>query len=143
MQAEATVFKTLADPTRLRLAVLLAVNGETCVCELAAALDAPAFRASRHLAIMKDRGLVTARREGTWMHYRLAAPRSTLERCLQECFRDCLAQHETIVADLARLAEARCRPRQSEAPTVSPAGCVRVARVVGHGPSGAPVALDT
>lgn len=111
MQAEANLFKTLADPTRLRLAVILALNGETCVCELAAALEAPDFRISRHLAIMKDRGLVEARRQGTWMHYRLVTPRSKLEGCLQECFRDCLAEHPSVVADRQRLRAHRDRPQ--------------------------------
>ena len=106
MQPEADFFKTLADPTRLRLAVLLALNDETCVCELAAALDAPAFRISRHLRIMRDRGVVEARRDGTWMHYRLGGPRDTLEQCLQDCFRDCLGSHPTVQADLERLSRA-------------------------------------
>jgi len=109
MQAEATLFKTLADATRLRLAVLLALNGETCVCELAAAVEAPEFRISRHLGIMKDRGLVEARRQGTWMHYRLAPARCHLEACLQDCFRDCLAAHATVAADLERLRAYRAR----------------------------------
>ena len=103
MHAEATLFKTLADPTRLRLAVLLALNGETCVCELAAALEAPDCRISRHLAIMKDRGVVEARREGTWMHYRLVVPRGKLEECLQDCFRDCLPEHPAVIVDRQRL----------------------------------------
>ncbi len=103
MDAEVALLKALAEPTRLRLAALLAQNGETCVCELAEALAAPAFRVSRHLAIMKDRGLVEARRQGTWMHYRLARPRGKLEECLQECFRDCLAEHPSVVADRERL----------------------------------------
>jgi ArsR family transcriptional regulator len=103
MDTEVALLKALAEPTRLRLAALLARNGETCVCELAEALGAPAFRVSRHLAIMKDRGLVEARRQGTWMHYRLASPRGKLEECLQECFRDCLAEHPSVVADRERL----------------------------------------
>ena len=111
MDAELALLKALAEPTRLRLAVLLAVNGETCVCELAAALDAPEFRISRHLGILKDRGLVAARRQGTWMYYRLAAPRSKLEECLQACFRDCLAEHRSVVTDLKRL-----RPHDEPAP---------------------------
>jgi ArsR family transcriptional regulator len=114
MDAEVALLKALAEPTRLRLAALLALNGETCVCELAAALAAPAFRVSRHLAIMKDRGLVEARRQGTWMHYRLAGPRGKLEGCLQECFRDCLAEHPSVVADRRRLGAHRDQ---------EPAGC--------------------
>lgn len=116
MDSEAIYFRTLADATRLRLAVLLAVNGETCVCELAAALDAPEFRVSRHLGIMRDRGLVEARRQGTWMHYRLASPRAKLEACLQNCFRDCLADHATVVTDLQRLRQYRDRERARPCP---------------------------
>ena len=111
METEAALLKALAEPTRLRLAVLLALNGETCVCELAAALDAPEFRISRHLGIMKDRGLVAARRQGTWMHYRLAAPRNQLEECLQACFRECLAGHPATVADLKRLHTCQAQQR--------------------------------
>ena len=103
MDAEVALLKALAETTRLRLAVLLALNGETCVCELAAALEVPDFQVSRHLGIMKSRGLVEARRQGTWMHYRLAKPRGTLEECLQACFHDCLSEHPSVVADLRRL----------------------------------------
>lgn len=108
MDTEVALLKALAEPTRLRLAVLLALNGETCVCKLAEALDAPQFRISRHLGIMRDRGVVEARREGTWMHYRLAEPRSKLEGCLQDCFRECLADHQTVLDDVQRLAQTDC-----------------------------------
>lgn len=109
MDSEVALLKALAEPTRLRLAILLALNGETCVCKLVEALDAPQFRVSRHLGILRDRGVVEARREGTWMHYQLAAPRSKFEECLQECFGDCLADHEMVKADMARLNAADCR----------------------------------
>lgn len=102
MQKEAALFKVLSDPTRLRLAVLLALRGETCVCLLAQALNAPNFKISRHLGIMRAAGMVEARREGTWMHYQLVAPRACLDQGLQNFFH-CLADHETVKADLARL----------------------------------------
>ena len=108
MDTEAELFKILGDPTRLRLAVLLAIRGETCVCELAKALDAPEFRISRHLGIMRAAGMVKARREGTWMHYQLSKPRGRLAACLQDCFRDCLADHRTVKSDLKRLAKSVC-----------------------------------
>ena len=111
MQAEAMVFKVLADATRLRLAVLLAVKGETCVCVLAEALKAQPFKISRHLSVMRSAGLVEVRREGTWMYYRLAKARSRLEECLYECFRDCLAEHGTARMDLKRLVGAACKPK--------------------------------
>ncbi|MBN1809719.1 MAG: metalloregulator ArsR/SmtB family transcription factor [Planctomycetes bacterium] len=108
MEVEASLFKVLADPTRLRLAVLLALRGETCVCILARALREPDFKVSRHLGIMRSAGMVEARREGTWMHYRLSLPRHRLEKCLQECFRNCLADHKTVRADTKRLQKATC-----------------------------------
>lgn len=103
MEQEAAIFKALSDPTRLRLAVLLAIQGETCVCKLTEALDAPQFKVSRHLSVMRAAGIVTARRDGAWMHYKLAKPRHKLEACLQECFLNCLAEHKTTKADLKRL----------------------------------------
>ena len=108
MQKETDLFKALSDPTRLRLVVLLALHGEVCVCVMAEALDEPDFKISRHLRILRSAGIVEARREGTWMHYRLAEPRTGLEKCLQECFRDCLNDHETVVADAGRLKNATC-----------------------------------
>lgn len=108
MENEAALFKVLADATRLRLAVLLSTQGETCVCALAEALGAPEYRISRHLGIMRSAGVVKARREGTWMYYQLSKARNRLEQCLQECFRDCLAEHKTIKTDLKRLSKATC-----------------------------------
>jgi len=109
MENEAAVFKVLADPTRLRLMVLLSIQGETCVCKLAEALNAPDFKISRHLGIMRSAGLVEARREGTWMHYKLSNARNRLEECLQQCFRECLAAHPTVKADMKRLSKATCK----------------------------------
>ena len=109
MENEAAVFKVLADPTRLRLMVLLSIQGETCVCKLAEALNAPDFKISRHLGIMRSAGLVEARREGTWVHYKLSSARNRLEECLQQCFRECLATHTTVKADLKRLSKANCK----------------------------------
>jgi len=108
MLEEAALFKVLADPTRLRLAALLVIRGETCVCMLAEALDEQDFKVSRHLGIMRSAGMVEARREGTWMYYKLVQPRHRLERCLQECFRDCLANHKEILSAVKRLEQAHC-----------------------------------
>ena len=109
MENEAAVFKVLADPTRLRLMVLLSIQGETCVCKLAEALDVADFKISRHLGIMRSAGLVEARRQGTWMHYKLSNARNRLEECLQECFRQCLAAHPAVKTDMQRLSKANCK----------------------------------
>ncbi|MFH1024149.1 MAG: metalloregulator ArsR/SmtB family transcription factor [Planctomycetota bacterium] len=106
MKDEAKLFKALADPTRVRLAALLAIRGETCVCKLAQALGQPDFKISRHLGVLRASGMVEARREGTWMHYRLASPRSRLEKSLQAGLRQCLADHDAVKSDLARLDKA-------------------------------------
>ncbi len=108
MQDEAALFKALSDPIRLRLAVLLAIRGETCVCELAAALDEANYKVSRHLSILRSAGLVDARREGAWMHYKLVEGRTGLEKCLYACFRDCLKKHTVVKDDLKRLKDKRC-----------------------------------
>lgn len=63
--------KCLGDDLRLSLVCLLDVQREICVCDLVDALEAPQSTISRHLAQLRQCDLVVARREGTWMHYRL------------------------------------------------------------------------
>lgn len=65
------VFDALADETRRRILGLLA-SGEICVCHIHEALDVPQPTASRHLAHLRKAGLVATRRDGLWVHYRLA-----------------------------------------------------------------------
>jgi ArsR family transcriptional regulator len=71
LDALTVVYAALADPTRLRILSLLS-DDEICVCHLHASLDVPQPTASRHLAYLRKSGLVEARRDGSWMHYRLA-----------------------------------------------------------------------
>lgn len=72
LEALTTVYAALADPTRLRILSLLG-DGEICVCHIHASLDVPQPTASRHLAYLRKAGLVEARRDGIWMHYKMAA----------------------------------------------------------------------
>ncbi len=67
----ASVFRLLADETRLRTLLLLERCGELCVCELTATLAVSQPKMSRHLATLRDGGLVETRRSGQWVHYRL------------------------------------------------------------------------
>ena len=67
-------FRALADPTRLRLIHLMSQQ-EICVCYFIEVIGAPQPKISRHLAYLRRAGLVAARREGRWMHYRLTTPR--------------------------------------------------------------------
>ena len=61
-------FHALADPTRLEILARLA-GGERCVCDLVSALDAAQSRLSFHLKVLRQAGIVRARREGRWMYY--------------------------------------------------------------------------
>ncbi|MQM26984.1 ArsR/SmtB family transcription factor [Glycomyces albidus] len=73
-QAErlAPSFKALGDPVRLRLLSLIAshAGGEVCVCDLTEAFDLTAPTISHHLKVLKEIGLVTSERRGTWVYYR-------------------------------------------------------------------------
>jgi ArsR family transcriptional regulator len=64
-------FKALSDLTRLRMLVLLSGEGELCVCELTHALDEIQPKISRHLAQLRELGVVLDRRQGQWIYYRL------------------------------------------------------------------------
>ncbi len=95
-----TLFDVLADATRRRILALLLAKGELCVCELMAALDLVQPKVSRHLAVIKEAGLVLARREGTWMHYQLAALPAWVVDLLVSLSRGAAAQ---LKSDLKRL----------------------------------------
>jgi ArsR family transcriptional regulator len=77
MKKTAQLFKALSDETRLRILSLLTA-GELCVCDLMAVLDLPQSTVSRHLAYLRNSGLVEDRRQGVWMYYRLTTPSSEL-----------------------------------------------------------------
>lgn len=66
-----TVFSALAHATRLRCLLLLQENDELCVCELTHAIGAAQPNISRHLAHLREAGLVNDRRDGLWIHYRI------------------------------------------------------------------------
>jgi ArsR family transcriptional regulator, arsenate/arsenite/antimonite-responsive transcriptional repressor len=72
-EAEAFTFKAIADPYRLRiLATLARATDEVCVCDFTAALPLNQPTVSHHLRILREAGLVTCQRRGTWVYYRLA-----------------------------------------------------------------------
>lgn len=66
-----TFFKMLSDSTRLRCLMLMQAEGELCVCELTHALNLSQPKISRHLAHLREAGVLVARRNGTWMYYRI------------------------------------------------------------------------
>jgi len=71
--AQAAVIKAMAHPTRLLILNSLKKK-ETCVCELTGMVGDDVSTVSKHLLVLKNAGLVAARREGNWLYYRLICP---------------------------------------------------------------------
>jgi ArsR family transcriptional regulator len=114
----ASVFKTLSDPTRLRLLNLLA-DGETCVCELTDTLRVVQPKVSRHLAQLKRAGLVEARREGKWMHYRWTNHGDPLVRHVLGGLREWMEENDRMNGERQRRRKVCCRvsrqkPKQTQ-----------------------------
>ena len=82
----------------------LLLDGETCVCDLTAALEIPQPTASRHLAHLRRAGLVRARKDGLWAHYSLAPADGAVHESLLETLRVCRAEMPELAAN-----EVRCR----------------------------------
>ena len=103
------IFDGLSDAIRRRLLALLYVHGELCVCELVVALDMLQPKISRHLAVLREAGIVSVRRDGTWIYYRLDSLLPLWAyRIIEIAVRDA-AEAET-GADHTRLAQMKDRP---------------------------------
>jgi ArsR family transcriptional regulator len=110
----ALLFAALADRTRLRLLNLM--NGkEVCVCYFVEILGQSQPKISRHLAYLRRAGVVAARREGKWMHYRIVAPSNpSAAKILRETL-VVLSDEKAMQADLARFSNACCSPQKLSA----------------------------
>jgi ArsR family transcriptional regulator len=95
-------FKALGDTTRLRILGLL-LNGEICVCHIHDSLKVSQPKASRHLAYLRAAGLVETRRDGVWIHYRLAELSDPLRATVATAVRHMLSHVEVIHKDAERL----------------------------------------
>lgn len=104
-----TFFLALADKTRLRLLNLMRED-EICVCFFTEVLEESQPKVSRHLAYLRNAGIVEARREGKWMNYRIVKPENPYaERVLRDTL-DWLESQETMREDYEKLAIACCSP---------------------------------
>jgi ArsR family transcriptional regulator len=97
-----TLFKALADSTRLRILGLL-LTGEICVCDIHESLKIPQPKTSRHLAYLRRAGLVEARREGLWMHYRLGTLADPVLEVVMDAVRHALAHTDAVQRDAHQL----------------------------------------
>jgi len=107
----APLFAALADRTRLRLLNLIA-GREVCVCYLVEVLRQGQPKVSRHLAYLRKAGVVAARREGKWMHYRIEAPEDAAAGSILSTVLDSLKTDKEMQGDLARLNRACCQPER-------------------------------
>ena len=125
-----TFFKALADTTRLRILGLL-MTGEVCVCHIHESLKIPQSKTSRHLAYLRHAGLVETRREGLWIHYRMAALSDPVLRTISETVQHALTHMDAIHRDAKRLEQKTgcCLPTTT--PTLGAACCA-------PGPSSSP-----
>ena len=105
------LFAALADPTRLRLLNLM--NGrEVCVCYFVEILKQGQPKISRQLAYLRRAGIVQARREGKWMHYRIEPPADPRAASILDATLKSFATDGNMQTDLARLGRACCEPQR-------------------------------
>ena len=103
-------FQALGDKTRLRILNLMG-DQEICVCYFVEILGGPQSKISRHLAYLRSAGIVSARRDGKWMHYRICMPPHSGAAQIMQQTRAALKDEKAMQADLARLAKACCSPK--------------------------------
>ena len=96
------LFLALADKTRLRILNLMR-REEVCVCFFSAALNESQPKISRHLAYLRSANLVTARREGKWMHYKIQMPEDALAAQTVQSVLEWLEKHEKMQQDYNNL----------------------------------------
>jgi len=101
------LFRALADRTRLRLLNLMG-NDEVCVCYFVEVLRTPQPKISRHLAYLRRAGIVGARREGKWMHYRITEPVDTQAAQVFNDVRNWLSGNPTMQRERGRLVNICC-----------------------------------
>ena len=96
------IYKCLCDETRLRILHLLS-HQPLCVCHFQAILNAPQVKVSKHLAYLREHGLVETRREGAWMIYSL--PKKPSHELVEnmKCLQDCCGERSLFAGDLRRM----------------------------------------
>ena len=125
------LFKALADATRLRILGLL-LTGEVCVCHMHESLKIPQPKASRHLAYLRKAGLVEARRDGLWVHYRMATLADPVLGAIVDAIRHALTHVDIVRKDADRLEKRTgcCLPAPGD--VSAPSCCSVPARAGAH-----------
>lgn len=105
------LFAALADRTRLRLLNLMS-GREVCVCYFVEILKQSQPKISRHLAYLRRAGIVSARREGKWMHYSIDRPADAGAAAILDATLQSFGADREMLADRLRLDKACCEPRR-------------------------------
>lgn len=113
------IYECLCDETRLRILNLLR-DGELCVCHIQSVLSEPQVKVSKHLAYLRKRGLVAARREANWMIYGLPGRPSEDLSANLACLQDCGREYPVFRRDTARLRKLKVK-FSAEGPECCPA----------------------
>ena len=113
------LFRALADPTRLRLLNLIA-DREICVCYFVEILGISQPKISRHLAYLRRAGIVAARRQGRWMHYRLVVPQDAVASSILKETLKHLRERPDMQREFTKLGTACCKPGEFELPQRAP-----------------------
>ncbi|HEX3969116.1 MAG TPA: metalloregulator ArsR/SmtB family transcription factor [Edaphobacter sp.] len=129
------LFAALADRTRLRLLNLM--NGrEVCVCYFVEILKQSQPKISRHLAYLRNAGIVSARREGKWMHYSIERPAGEGAAAILDAAFQSFATDREMQSDLVRLKKACCEPQRfltlQAAPVPTHLNTIKASRLNNH-----------
>lgn len=106
------IYQCLCDPTRLRILHLL-TQTPLCVCHFQEILGEPQVKISKHLAYLRERGMVVAEREQNWMIYSLPNKREAELHKNLKCLQDCVQTDAIFKRDLQKLAQLQkscCEP---------------------------------
>ena len=101
------IYRCLCDETRLRILHLL-MQGPLCVCHFQDVLKLPQVAISKHLAYLREHGMVQTRRHAQWVIYRLPRKRSAELNLQLRCLQDCVQSHRVFKQDLKNLKKIQC-----------------------------------
>ncbi|WP_353070527.1 metalloregulator ArsR/SmtB family transcription factor (plasmid) [Tunturibacter empetritectus] len=104
-------FQALGDKTRLRLLNLMG-DQEICVCYFVEILEQGQPKISRHLAYLRRAGIVEARRDGKWMHYRIVMPPNIGASHVLRQTLDWLKEERSMQSDRSRFSKVCCTPEK-------------------------------
>lgn len=106
VRSASRLFKALGDETRLRIVALLS-HGELCVCHVESALDLTQSNTSRQLTVLKNAGIVEARRDANWVYYRLAPQMDEVCKSQLKALVAAFSKRDVLREDVARLLKSR------------------------------------